>query len=150
MTAHCAQGLDMPFPDRLVPLRKAQNLTQQALADRAGMSAIQVRRYEGGKTQPNMDALKRLAIALSVSADILIFDDDERSPQNDRLRLQFEAISRFNDDDQKVALSLIDTFIKKHQMEEVLEHRPTAKKPSHSAGLLHYRSSSNGLPRLAK
>jgi len=126
MTAFNAQVHDMPFPDRLVQLRKAQNLTQQALAERSGMSAIQVRRYEGGKTQPNMDALKRLAIALSVSADILIFDDDERSPQNDRLRLQFEAITRFNDEDQRVVLSLIDAFIKKHRMEEVLEHRPIA------------------------
>jgi hypothetical protein len=65
---------------------------------------------------------KRLAIALSVSADVLIFDNDERSPQSDRLRLQFEALAQFSSEDQQVVLSLIDAFIKKHRMEEVLEN----------------------------
>jgi len=120
MPASLAQVAAMPFPDRLAHLRKAQSLTQQALAERAGLSAIQVRRYEGGKTQPTMDALKRLALALNVSADVLIFDPDERAPANDRLRLQFEAITRFSSEDQRVVASLIDAFIKKHRMEEVL------------------------------
>ena len=33
--------------------------------------------------EPSLDALRRLAVALSVSADLLLFDSDERTP--DRL-----------------------------------------------------------------
>ncbi|MCJ8336675.1 MAG: helix-turn-helix domain-containing protein, partial [Epibacterium sp.] len=99
---------------------KSHNLTQQALGDRAGISAIQIRRYEAGKTAPNMDAIKRLALALNVSADELIFEPNERLPQDDQLRMQFEAIAKLNSEDQHIVTELIDAFIKKHRMKEVM------------------------------
>jgi transcriptional regulator with XRE-family HTH domain len=83
----------MEFAERLVALRKEQGLTQQVLADRADIHVSQVRRYEGGNSTPTLDALKRIAIALSVSSDQLLFDEHERGPDDD-LRLQFEATIR--------------------------------------------------------
>ena len=53
-------------------------LTQDALAEAAGINVSQVRRYEGGNSQPSLDALRKLAVALSVSADELLFDETER------------------------------------------------------------------------
>jgi hypothetical protein len=47
-----------------------------------------------GASQPTLDVIRRLAVALQVSADVLIFGADERGPDGD-LRLQFEAISNF-------------------------------------------------------
>lgn len=38
--------------------------------------------------QPTFDVIRRLAVALQVSADVLIFGADERGPDGD-LRLQF-------------------------------------------------------------
>ncbi len=103
----------MSFPKSLVTLRKSKNLTQQALADQAGCNVLQIRRYEGGGSQPTLIAIRKLAIALSVSTDTLIFDKDERGPSND-FRLQFEALNRFTDEEKKVAKTLLDSLILQH------------------------------------
>lgn len=81
----------MAFPQRLAALRKTRTLTQQALADSVGIHVTQRRRYEAGAAQPTLDVLRRLAVALRVSTDVLVFDKDERGP-DDELRLQFEAL----------------------------------------------------------
>ena len=63
--------LAMDFQDRLATLRKDKRFTQQALADLAGVHVAQIRRYEAGESQPTLDVIRKLAIALSVSADML-------------------------------------------------------------------------------
>ncbi len=104
----------MEFPERLAALRKKKGLTQQALADIIGVHMIQVSRYESGASQPTLDVIRKLAVALSVSADELIFGEDGRGPDDD-LRLQFEAISKFDAEDKKVIKSLLDGMILKHE-----------------------------------
>ena len=111
-----ARGLiiEMGFPDRLSAFRKERRLTQQALADTVRVHVVQIRRYEAGKTQPTLDIIRKLAIALSVSADELIFDKDERGPDED-LRLQFEAVSAFDDNDKDIARTLLESLILRHE-----------------------------------
>jgi transcriptional regulator with XRE-family HTH domain len=104
----------MQFPKRMAALRKDKSLTQQALADRVGVHLTQIQRYESGAVQPTLDVIRRLAIALSVSADLLFFDKDERGPDED-LRLQFEAISRMSKDEKKIIKALLDGMILKHE-----------------------------------
>lgn len=117
--------VDMGFPDRLAALRKDRGLTQQALADAVPVHVVQIRRYETGKTQPTLDVIRKLAIALSVSADELIFDKDERSPDED-LRLQFEAVSAFDDADKAVAKTLLESLILRHQSKRWIHQRDGA------------------------
>jgi transcriptional regulator with XRE-family HTH domain len=105
--------LPMHFPARLIQQRKAADLTQQGLADAAQLHVNQIRRYEAGTAQPTLDALIRLAKALHVSLDALVFDADERGPDDD-LRLQFEALSQFNAEEKKIARAVIDGLILKH------------------------------------
>ena len=111
--------LDMGFPERLVGFRKGKGLTQQALADRVGIHVIQIHRYESGASQPSLEVIKRLALALSVTTDSLLFEEDERGP-SDELRLQFEAVQALSDKDKMVIASLIDAYIKKSQIETLL------------------------------
>lgn len=47
------------FRSRLIQYRKAQNLIQQALADAVQIHVNQIKRYEAGTSEPNMDALGR-------------------------------------------------------------------------------------------
>ncbi|MGV7963670.1 helix-turn-helix transcriptional regulator [Photorhabdus tasmaniensis] len=107
--------LDMQFPERLTTLRKERGLTQQALADMAGVAVLQIRRYEGGSAQPTLEVIRRLAISLGVSADMLVFDEQERGP-GERLRYQFEAISRMPQYEQEVIKELLDAMIIKTQI----------------------------------
>lgn len=118
MLAAEQQELSLAFPDQLARLRKERKLTQQALADRIGLHVIQIRRYERGSSQPTLDVIRRLAVALSVSSDTLVFEKDERGPDDD-LRLQFEAVQTMSDEDRKVIASLIDAYVKKLRLEEL-------------------------------
>jgi len=105
---------DMTFAERLTALRKHHGLTQQALADRAGIHVTLLRRYEAGKTQPNIDTLRRIALALSISADLLLFDEDERGPSDD-LRLQFEATQRLTDDEKTTVKRVLEGLLLAHE-----------------------------------
>jgi len=66
------------FPHRLAALRKERNLTQQARAEMVGMGITQIKRYEAGTSQPTLDAIRKLATTLRVSADELLFGKTER------------------------------------------------------------------------
>lgn len=105
--------LAMDFPERLAALRKARQMTQPQLADRVGVHISQIRRYESGDSQPTLDVIRKLAIALSVSADMLVFDEAERGP-DEELRLQFEAIRQFTQEEKLVTKAVLESLILKH------------------------------------
>lgn len=102
----------MKFPEKLNELRKERGLSQQKLAVMTGVHISQIHRYEKGTSQPTLDIIKKLAIALSVSADTLIFGKNERGPSDD-LRLQFEAISQLGDADRRLIREILDGLILK-------------------------------------
>lgn len=102
------------FPHRLAGLRKQHSLTQAQLAERIGIHVVQLRRYEAGSSQPTLDVIRKIATALQVSADVLLFGEDERGPDDD-LRLQFEAVSRFDEEEKRVVRSLLEGMILKHE-----------------------------------
>lgn len=73
-----------------------------------------IRRYEVNETQPTLEVIRKLARALSVSADALVFEQDERGP-TDELRLQFEAVSQLPSEEQSVVKEVLDSLIIKYQ-----------------------------------
>jgi transcriptional regulator with XRE-family HTH domain len=107
-------ALTMDFAARLTSARKERGMTQQALAERAGVHVTQVRRYEAGTSAPTLDVLRNLAIALHISADALVFDDDERGPA-DELRLAFEATNDLDTDERTMIKNLIEAVLLKHE-----------------------------------
>jgi transcriptional regulator with XRE-family HTH domain len=102
------------FPQRLSALRKDRGLTQQALAEMLGMGITQIKRYEGGSSQPTLEVIRKLSQVLRVSSDELLFGTTGRGPDED-LRLQFEAVSRFSAEEKKVLRSLLDSMILTHE-----------------------------------
>ena len=102
--------LELDFHERLVALRKERGLTQHALAELVEMHISQIRRYESGQSQPTLEAIRKLAMALSVSADMLLFAQNERGPDDD-LKLQFEAVSRLNAEEKNVIRSVIESIV---------------------------------------
>ena len=121
-TLRLAEALiSMAFSERLAAIRKGRGFTQKGLAKAAGLSQIQVHRYENGGAQPTLEAIKRLAVTLSVTTDELVFDEDERGPSDD-LKLQFEAVSAFDDEDKAVARTLLESLILRHQSKRWLDH----------------------------
>jgi transcriptional regulator with XRE-family HTH domain len=105
--------LRMSFSDRLATIRKTRKMTQQKMADAIGIHVSQIKRYESGDTQPSLEVLRKIALALNVSADLLLFDQQERGP-DDELRLQFEAVTRFTPEEKKISKAVLESLILKH------------------------------------
>lgn len=106
---------DTNFAGRLVMARKSQSLTQQQLAERSGAHVTHIRRYEAGTNQPTLDVLRALAVALAVSADELVFDPDERGPQDESLRLHLAALDQLDPDERNSIRALIEGALLRHQ-----------------------------------
>jgi len=117
--AASAPPLASHFPVRLIQIRRQASMTQQALADAAGVHVNQIKRYEAGNAQPTLEALVGLARALHVSLDQLVFDEAERGPSDD-LRLQFEAVSHMADEDRRIVKALLDGMIVKYQTKQMV------------------------------
>ncbi len=98
---------------RLIQIRRERGLTQHQMAELVGLHVNQIRRYEAASAQPSLDALKKIAVALNVSLDFLVFDEHERGP-DDELRLQFEALSQFSPEEKRVAKTLLESLILRH------------------------------------
>ena len=107
-------GFVMSIQQRLITLRKERDLTQQEMADAIGVHVNQIRRYEAGATQPSLEALKKIAVAMSITIDSLVFDEEERSP-DEQLKLQFEAISHLSANEKQIVKELLDGMIIKYQ-----------------------------------
>lgn len=108
------EGYSMGFPGRLERLRKERKLGVADLAEAAGVHSTQLRRYEKGESQPTLDVLRKLAIALKVPGDMLLFDEDEIQPPEE-LALQFQAISKFSSEEKKIIKEVLEGLILKHE-----------------------------------
>jgi transcriptional regulator with XRE-family HTH domain len=114
---------DMPFADRLADFRRQRGLTQEGLADLIGITKTQVYRYERGGAQPTLDVIRRLAIALSVTSDELIFEVKERQA-DDSLLLLLEGVGQLDPDEKHVIKELIEGILLKHQARRLFSERP--------------------------
>lgn len=126
----------MDFGKQLAAFRKERAMTQQALADQVGCHVTMIRRYEANETQPTLEVIRKLARALSVSADALVFEQDERNPV-DELRLQFEAVSQLPPEEQSVVKEVLDSLIIKYQTRRWDTARAAAKKAASTKRQAH-------------
>lgn len=65
----------MSLAKKMIELRKQNDLSQQDLADRLGVSRQAISRWETGAVQPLADSVKSLAQVFQVSTDYLLNDD---------------------------------------------------------------------------
>ena len=114
MDSSLLDPLFMHFPKRLAAIRRDRGLTQQQMADVAGVHVSQYKRYEAGASQPTIEVFQRIVVALIVSADTLLFEDGERGPHDDRLRLQFEAVSKLDQRERETVQTVIDGVLLMH------------------------------------
>src|SRR5689334_12415808 len=60
--------MDTPFGGQVRQRRRALDLTQEALAERAGCSSETIRKIEAGRVRPSRQLAELLAVALAVPA----------------------------------------------------------------------------------
>jgi transcriptional regulator with XRE-family HTH domain len=120
----------MPFAEKLAKLRNERGLTQQEMANLIGVGIAQMRRYEKGKSSPTLEVIKNIARTLGVSADELIFDEEERVAAakilDSELLEQFDLVSKLSPNDKDAIKTILDSMIMKSRLQEVM--------PSHKDG----------------
>jgi transcriptional regulator with XRE-family HTH domain len=61
---------------QMIGIRVAAGLTQQELADRAGMTQPEIARLESGATVPGWETLSRVLAAVGAEVDVTLKDKD--------------------------------------------------------------------------
>jgi len=120
----------MSFGKNLARFRKDKGLTQEDLVKRSNVAISQIRRYEADKSSPTLDVITKLAKALGVSIDELVFDKETGIAAGkilDRELLeQFEMISLLEEEERLAVKKMLEGIIVKHQVEKMM--RPKADK----------------------
>lgn len=100
--------------ERMKELRKANNLTQQELADRIGVSLGAIKHWEQNKGEPNTATLISMAVLFNVSCDYLV----GRSPVRDLV---------IDDGDLQRVVEIVETLPASHR-EALLKYAELLKR----------------------
>lgn len=109
---------------RLIKLRKDKKLSQSELAKYVGVSYAQIGRYETKGAQPPAEVLNKIADILDTTVDFLINGTANEKAKNTlkdaQLLQQFQAIEQMDEEDKSVIKKLIDAFITKNRLKQIM------------------------------
>ncbi|MFZ4616663.1 MAG: helix-turn-helix domain-containing protein [Rectinemataceae bacterium] len=98
----CIVGVKgMEFGERLRKTRDDKGLSQQDLAERAGIQASAVSHFELGRRLPSFDNIRRLADALNVSSDFLLGREDVMKVAGPEAAALFREYKELSSEDQQ-------------------------------------------------
>ena len=98
--------LALAMAKRMVARRKQLNMTQEKVADLAGIAHQQYNKAERGKTCVGSDTLLRISQALDISADFLLHGSLHNSADHDIILL----IDGFTEEQKSLAISMLRTI----------------------------------------
>lgn len=59
--------------ERIRQFRKSKNMTQEQLAEKTGLSHVQIGNIESARSRPSVESLANISSALEISTDQLLF-----------------------------------------------------------------------------
>lgn len=111
------------FGDNLKKIRSEKNISQGELADLIGIHATHISRYERNLTSPSIEALKKIANALGVPTDALVYGTNEEKAKSklsdNELLSMFNRVQTLN----KTELSCVKSLLKAYIFQLDTEHR---------------------------
>ena len=86
----------MDFSEKLLTLRKANNLTQEQLAEKLDVSRQSVSKWESGQATPELEKIVALSAVFDVSTDYLLKSSeiDDLSVKTNMLEKQQQMLVR--------------------------------------------------------
>jgi transcriptional regulator with XRE-family HTH domain len=108
----------MTFGKRFTEMRKRRGLTQQQLCELVNVHISQLRNYENDRSQPTLEVIRKMALALDVTADELVFDPTERMPlvTDKELVKQWEQIEDLPEEDRKTLKVIVEGLLLRRQI----------------------------------
>lgn len=105
----------MSFGDNLKKIRSDKDISQGDLAKLIDVHASHVSRYERNLTSPTIDVARKIADALEVSTDALIYGSNEQIVTNkindDELLQLFHKIQYLNQEDINSIKTMLKAFV---------------------------------------
>lgn len=118
----------MSLGTKIRDVRKEQGLSQGALGKIAGIHEKLLSKYEHERIIPTADTLRKIALALHVSADYLIF---ENVPKEGKVELKdlelfsmFKELEKIGDEERETVKRVIDAMIVKSKVERAVRPEP--------------------------
>jgi transcriptional regulator with XRE-family HTH domain len=95
------------YADSIRAYRLKHRMSQQALADELGVSAVAVSKWERGQTQPGIQALTRMADIFGVTVDDLVGREPPvAAPEEDNVRVMTRAFRQLTAEEQEKFLAV--------------------------------------------
>jgi transcriptional regulator with XRE-family HTH domain len=115
----------MTIGEKLKRLRSEKGLSQLALEQLSGVHCKLLSKYENGRVQPTADTLRKIAQALRVTSDYLIFDNappDGISQLKDlELFEKFKEVENMSAENRAMIKNMIDALLIKSKVESVIK-----------------------------
>lgn len=112
------------FGENLKQIRSDKNLSQGQLAEIIGMHSTHISRYERNLASPTIEVVKKIAEALNVSADNLIYGNSQQKANNQlgdsELLSLFSKVQSLKNEDVNVIKSLINAYVLKTDLQNRL------------------------------
>ena len=106
--AHILGGMQSKLPENLKALRKSRGWTQQALADRLGLTRPTLGAYEEGRSEPKLSVLIDIAACFNITVDALVRGSDAESSaeraKGDGLRILTVSVDAEHDNERVVVV----------------------------------------------
>jgi transcriptional regulator with XRE-family HTH domain len=112
------------FGDHLKEIREEKGLTQSDLANLVEVHVVQLSKYERNLASPSVDVVKRIAEALQITTDQLIYGDAKQKAkdkiQDHELLNLFSKVQTLKKDDVHCIKSLITAYVLKTDLQKQL------------------------------
>ena len=88
------EEIDLQFASRIRLTREAAGMSQTVLAERMGVSAQAVLKWEAGSSFPRLSRLYQLARVLGVRLSFLLPDDSEAAKSLDAIDIRIQSLAQ--------------------------------------------------------
>jgi len=113
----------MNIGDNIKRIRIAKNLSQKEVTVNAKLDTAQYSRIEGGKTDPSVNTLERIAKALGVSLSDLFASTEELKEINSFDKSIMEKVALMESltpEEKQTIYTMLDAFIGKRKLKDAL------------------------------
>ncbi len=109
--------------ERIKELRKKHNLTQGELAEKVGMTYVQIGRYEVRGAKPSAEVLSKLAEVLNTTTDYLMngetSESNAKAIKDKTILSLLKRIENLNEKEKEMIITFLDAFLVKKQIQKL-------------------------------
>lgn len=112
------------FAENLKKCRAKRGISQDELAKKISIHPVQFSRYERGQSAPSIEVVQKIADALEVSIDQLVYGDQdnkaEQSISDRELLSMFQKIQLLNERQKETVKDFLSSYILKSDLKQKL------------------------------